>query len=466
MEFEAQRLCEIAQQRLSFVAAQVGAGMPESVLLQAQANSLVATFSASQAVTMTVATQVTGHITRGPWTADQKLQLATALNDAAAARELQRRGPARCQQLCLEVHTFLTQSDWAALCDPMQSELAKANVVGTRMWRCGITCPAEKTLMAAGAVILCSHYSDVSAISGDHKRKTCENVQSVIKSIDKTKAYPHAHRPRYTTPAGLDAGSFRFAYPDPSDPPVACPAEVDVTKITMCYRNTANERRASSAPPTVPARPAFASSGDQPPAMQLALPRADRPQYQCPLQLLASLATQALGQGGFDALQPLANQFGLNFQPQMFQQPAAPPYFIARPPSAAAAAAGAADLPAQAVSAGGPTAPHHPPVDPDDELLELEQSMVDAAKAKKKRDAAAARSAKKAKRTVDYSQWLKPHDAKGTTRGAYTSRAYDNAKLLASSYGHSDDAIVKIARKAYSDAADVWGKANKAGGRK
>eukprot|EP00959_Pyramimonas_sp_CCMP1952_P013873 293358-Pyramimonas_sp.AAC.1 len=73
MEFEAQRLCEIAQQRLSFVAAQVGAGMPESVLLQAQANSLVATFSASQAVTMTVATQVTGHITRGPWTADQKL---------------------------------------------------------------------------------------------------------------------------------------------------------------------------------------------------------------------------------------------------------------------------------------------------------------------------------------------------------------------------------------------------------
>ncbi|CAK0864846.1 unnamed protein product, partial [Prorocentrum cordatum] len=362
MEFEAQRLCDIMSQRLASVASQVGAGMPEAVLLQAQANSLAATFASSTAINLQVATQATHRINSGRWAPDQKSLLATALNDAASATELQKRsGAPRCQQARPDLQFFRTAPDWNSMVDPMLPEAAKACALATRTWRPGITCPNEKTQMAAAAIALTCHYSDVATADAEKRRFIADKVQSKIKELDK--------------------------------------AKVDVTKITMVHRRSATEfkGKASSKPST----PSPASSSDQPQCLQLALPpSAPRPQQPtCPLQLLAGLATQAFGNGAADALAPLMQQFGMQFQQQHFQRANMLPYSSTHLPPAQALAdaprdgAGAA---AAAVGAGG--IPHTAPTQsktadaddgdeaatPDDELEALESSMLAVAKAKKK----------------------------------------------------------------------------------
>eukprot|EP00959_Pyramimonas_sp_CCMP1952_P468236 9492889-Pyramimonas_sp.AAC.2 len=242
MDFEAERLCSVISQRLAFVNTQVGAGMPEAVLLQAQANSLLATFSSSTGIALSVATQVAEHINRGPWSADQKLMLATALNDNAAAQELAKRvGHTRCQQHCSDLSHFLTASDWSVMKNAMMSEGAKAQTLGARMWRMGITCPAERTLKAAAAIIVACTYSDLSQVPGSKKAALCDMVQDAVKSIDKSKTYPHGHQKDFMMPSDLTPAKYRFAYPDAADPPVVVPADVDMSGVKMCRRKTSSQ---------------------------------------------------------------------------------------------------------------------------------------------------------------------------------------------------------------------------------
>eukprot|EP00959_Pyramimonas_sp_CCMP1952_P210679 4408853-Pyramimonas_sp.AAC.1 len=114
--------------------------------------------------------------------------MATALNDAAAAQELTKKsGKTRCLQTCSDLQLFLTASDWGALNNAMLSDEAKAQTLGARMWRVGITCPSEKTLKAAAGIIVACTYSDIGQVSGSQKVKLCDKVQEVVKGIDKSK---------------------------------------------------------------------------------------------------------------------------------------------------------------------------------------------------------------------------------------------------------------------------------------
>eukprot|EP00959_Pyramimonas_sp_CCMP1952_P433154 9070285-Pyramimonas_sp.AAC.2 len=73
---------------------------------------------------------------------------------------------------------------------------------------------------------------------------------------------------------------------------------------------------------------------------------------------------------------------------------------------------------------------------------------------------------KKGKRTVSYSDYLRPKDAVGKTRGAYTSKAYDATKRNAIRAGLSDHDAVLVAREAFAAATAVWIKVNNAGSNK
>eukprot|EP00959_Pyramimonas_sp_CCMP1952_P392529 8225114-Pyramimonas_sp.AAC.1 len=62
----------MVRQRVTFINAQVAAGIPKASLLQDQAHALQVAVKATADVSVEVATEVPQEVAAGPWTEDQK----------------------------------------------------------------------------------------------------------------------------------------------------------------------------------------------------------------------------------------------------------------------------------------------------------------------------------------------------------------------------------------------------------
>eukprot|EP00959_Pyramimonas_sp_CCMP1952_P322421 6746908-Pyramimonas_sp.AAC.1 len=72
--------------RTQFLEAQSAAGLPRDAVLTAQVSALTTTIRQTQGLTLADATALTNLTTAGPWTAMQKITLATAFSESAASQ--------------------------------------------------------------------------------------------------------------------------------------------------------------------------------------------------------------------------------------------------------------------------------------------------------------------------------------------------------------------------------------------
>eukprot|EP00959_Pyramimonas_sp_CCMP1952_P468077 9492620-Pyramimonas_sp.AAC.1 len=158
----ADSLIQSIQARVSFVNAQVTAGLPLDQLLANQTNQLLLMLAQTHNLTMADATQA---ITQGPWTAEQKVNLAGSLSNAAASVGPQSSRP---QQKAEHLEEFFTQSDWDLFMSADFSVDPKIAQMAVRMHRLGMACPSEQPLKRAGAILVVCHAPD--AASPDDKR--------------------------------------------------------------------------------------------------------------------------------------------------------------------------------------------------------------------------------------------------------------------------------------------------------
>jgi hypothetical protein len=203
--------------------------------------ALLATISTARGLLLADATEITTAITHGPWTGTDKIRLASALSDATSAPR--RQGP-RANQSCMTLENYFTASDWATLMDDDLALNPKTVAISGRMHKLGMTCPCEKLLMRAGAIIhaVGMHSCNLDPAS---KQQICRKVKDTIKMLDKTRPYQLVHMPVYPhTPDTLPDATYHFAYDDglPVAPPAG--ASIDEAATGMCYRSTHKMLRA------------------------------------------------------------------------------------------------------------------------------------------------------------------------------------------------------------------------------
>ncbi len=217
-------------------------------LLQSQVVALLSTFATSTDITLEVATEVTREIVAGPWSDEQKIQLAAGLAEAQV--RVVRRGP-RATQTCTTLENFFTDAEWAMIMNEDLSLAPKIQTVAGRMWKLGMTCPSEKTLMRAGAVVVVGAQPGVQ-LKAAEKQSVCLKVKEAVKVLDKARPHPIPHVTSYPlNPANLPQHLFSFAYGEgaaaPRPPPELGPFEDIVS--SMCYRKTHKDLRTTNFQP-------------------------------------------------------------------------------------------------------------------------------------------------------------------------------------------------------------------------
>ncbi|CAK0845867.1 unnamed protein product [Prorocentrum cordatum] len=441
--FHARRLIGTLRERIGFVNAQAHAGLDRNLLAQAQANALNATFAATPGVDLAVATVVTQEISNVPWTQQQKISMATALNQRAqAASGVARAGGSvgRPRQKCQNLQRFFTTADWGAIASEDNSEVMKLQVVARRMRQIGITCAGEKLLMRAVAVGISCHQSfKQTPPQATAKRNTRVDLQSRPRQLDTVKTWPFARIEVHPPSPDLFGRDRVLNCAHGDERTVAPPAELDNLEAEvqgMVHRRSSRQLGggASSAAQSQQSSAAFAVPG--------------RLQHDPP-QLLMSPAARACG--------------------PMFGAPSAPPMFGAgadrgggcnitcfpRPQGAASPPPSSMAFGSAGAGAGGGSPPTDPPFDlvggsgacddsdawgesrASDEVEDFEQQIVAAAPVS---------------HAIDYSDWLKPADAKTRSENAFTSRAHDAAKRMAVAAGKGDVDSRAIAKEAHHKA--------------
>eukprot|EP00959_Pyramimonas_sp_CCMP1952_P146747 3071819-Pyramimonas_sp.AAC.1 len=267
----AEALVQMVRQRVIFINAQVAAGIPKEVLLSEQAHALQVAVKATANVTVEVATQVSQEVAAGPWTAEQKVMLASALRSAMElSKSGKSSGVVRVQQYCDSIHNFLTASDWNAIQNPDLTVPPKLQVLAQRMYRLGLVCPGNGSLKRAFGIILDVGVPTGTTMSADEMKNHMGKIRSMIKGLDNSARWPFDHIKRYPdTPTSLPPSVLDFAYhdgPAVEPPDVVTKQSMDMHDENLGYRGSHNSIKAlkgggHAAGQLVPAYSRSSSSG-------------------------------------------------------------------------------------------------------------------------------------------------------------------------------------------------------------
>ncbi|CAK0908595.1 unnamed protein product, partial [Prorocentrum cordatum] len=226
----ANRLVGLIERRVRFIEAQATAGIDRESLLSAQCGAIVSEIMQEHVMDEDAATAITSAITRGPWSDGQKLQLASALQEAVA-KPLKGKKSKRDQQHCMSLERFFTAPDWHLLRNPNLAEGPKIHCIAHRMWRLGITCPAESTQKRAAAILQLAMHADATPSKQEEWQK---KIKGEVKTLDEVRSYPHSHIKRYVQdPTMLPAQVMQFAY-EGTDGPVE--SQVDFEHMERLVR--------------------------------------------------------------------------------------------------------------------------------------------------------------------------------------------------------------------------------------
>ncbi|CAK0802390.1 unnamed protein product, partial [Prorocentrum cordatum] len=221
-------LVGLIERRVRFIEAQATAGIDRESLLSAQCGAIVSEIMQEHVMDEDAATAITSAITRGPWSDGQKLQLASALQEAVP---LKGKKSMRDQQHCMSLERFFTAPDWHLLRNPNLAEGPKIHCIAHRMWRLGITCPAESTQKRAAAILQLAMHADATPSKQEEWQK---KIQGEVKTLDEVRSHPHSHIKRYVQdPTMLPAQVMQFAY-EGTDGPVE--SQVDFERMERLVR--------------------------------------------------------------------------------------------------------------------------------------------------------------------------------------------------------------------------------------
>ncbi|CAK0791190.1 unnamed protein product, partial [Prorocentrum cordatum] len=479
-----QRLISMLRGRIAFVNAQAHAGLDRNSLAQAQVNALNASFAAPPGVGFAAAAAVAQEISKGPWTQQQNISMATTLNSRAeAASGTERAGVGRAQQKRKALQLFFTADDWRAIANYDHSEIMKMHVVANGTHKLGISTAREKLLMRGIAIVVCCRRPVAS--DGSCQEEPARGPAEAAEGSPCCRALAYTHCEFYPAAPNLLTPAAVFGHASADGQPVLPPVELDQLEVefsAMRYRCSSKALGGSSSA-AVPNQP----NAHDPAALAVPV----RPQ-QDPLQLLMMLAAQARGGLGAPGMPNMFGAGGSSSNGGCSITFTRPPQ-EARSVDASLVAAGvggesqSADSPptSSGTPALSPIAPSPTPAaSPElgasvlgaagiDAVEKLERHMLGAAgssrqgaakgmakgKAKAKAKAKAkgkakakahhaALAAKPSSHAIDYSQWLKPVDAKSRSENAFASRAYDAAKRLAVSAGMGNVDCRAVAKEA------------------
>eukprot|EP00959_Pyramimonas_sp_CCMP1952_P396435 8306059-Pyramimonas_sp.AAC.1 len=220
--------------------------------MEAQAQTLISVLTHASGMTMDVATVVSQEINGGPWSPAQKTMLCSVLGDRMANADSSKSGGqknARAQQTCKALHMYLTNLDWSLLEDDRRSPLSKLEVIGTRMYKIGLTCPGASVLKrAVGIIMIVGLPSGQDEISAQTQRQWMTDLQSLIKAMDEKATHPAQHVKHLPDdPRALAPPVFHFAYGDdvPGEPPIEVTTQLlDMMEDSLGYRKTHKSFRA------------------------------------------------------------------------------------------------------------------------------------------------------------------------------------------------------------------------------
>jgi hypothetical protein len=447
----------------SFIESQVNAGRPTESIIAGQASSLVGKIKAMPTLPLQDATLLTDAVQTGPFTAEQK----AALTDAVAARLTTSDKKAtvvgfhgqRGGQACVRFEHFLSVADVKAL-DSADGVNMKVFVVAERARKLGLFTPTEPTFGRMVAVIGARSYPAPPSASVLHE--LLQAMKRAVKQEDVRhgSAFGHAHLREYPFCAKeLPAARLAHAYLA-EDPPYGEWTDMDLHSIDAVQsvrylRRTSNALRQQKTPtldvhtrmdPNMMMMQSLASVLQ--PLFQAMQPQ---PQVDPSVRLMPLRPRQALPMPDAEAAVVAAAA------PPQLALPA--PLLLALPaPVPAPEGAGAADIgplaemraeteaSAAAAAAEGKANGRRPRGPAKRAVVKI---MAKAAAAK-----AVAKPAKAAAGKCAVATKKRPAGAaKATSRGAFTSQAYDNTFRAQVRAGKTAPVAKEAARKAYQKAA-------------
>ena len=294
--YASQKLITDLNERVEFARSQDGLGLPAGEVLQEQADAFLCTVETLVKLAIPDAAAITRAFKAGPWSTDQKKQVAKALT-AATTRHAHSPGTRHNQNL-EHAEDWFTSEDWDVFLDKTKSMFARSQKCGTRLYKLNIPCPSQRLLKTCGAMLVaCGAYHNED-LTGTTRRQVCQDIQAATKSLDAKRRCPLPHITDY--PATFESLPTPYrgqAYG--AGVPIVCPGDVR-SLLAQAYNDTAIRKTHRS----VRCSPADSSvrihSPSQSPPTQLMHPTmgADQMMMHYVMQTLMSQANGGGGGGG------------------------------------------------------------------------------------------------------------------------------------------------------------------------
>jgi len=211
------------------VASQVAAGLSAEEVTEALYNSWADRLSKLSHLGPTDKIAITSALARGPWTDDQRKELARALLGGSVASTASSKK--RANQKCLHFENFLPQAVWLKLKDPVQfSQLTRASFLATVAHSIGIECPDQPTLYRMVSILAyCERNYDMGQ---DEVHKLMDKIQGFIKGHPRVSGVPYLeHYP--VAAKELSSEHQRRAYGSAD-----LPVDVDIPELSIILGDT------------------------------------------------------------------------------------------------------------------------------------------------------------------------------------------------------------------------------------
>lgn len=160
------------------VAAQVKAGLDKGEVMSSLCSSWSRRLEALVGLDASSQEALTLAVSKGPWTVDQRRQLAKAImvEELDAGHKPKRRP----NQTCLHFENFITEAEWRALRKQESTQASKLALLAVRAWLIGLELPSEPTLYRMTAVLAWCHGE--YDFSQDDVRDKMKDLQTQIKA--------------------------------------------------------------------------------------------------------------------------------------------------------------------------------------------------------------------------------------------------------------------------------------------
>lgn len=324
-------------------------GIDVSVVLDAQCRAFVAQINVMPKIDMADATTLTNAINAGPWSADQRAQLVTALSTHHANLQLGAASGKHDVQSLRSIQKYLPASVWSALVGDVT--VAESAVLAFLKERMGLTNPEPRTAAHINAFLILRVHKKPGMPPAE-MYQNMRRVKEFLAKHSKKSLKPTGHIVVFPEePTDLPQNVLKAIYL-PNDPPIHhdVPGLQNLTE-NMGLRKTHKSVREVVAPPAVNFLGAASSSAGGSGANNFA---GGGNQFAAMLQAFAMANPQMVNQLMQFCSQPQQQNIGLSFNGPAASPAASPPKALPAPkyPALPPVPVGAFDAGAHGVHGG------------------------------------------------------------------------------------------------------------------